>query len=113
MEILKVDRLSFAYAGMERQALKDVSFALESGSFTVLTGDSGSGKSTLLRLLKREIAPRAARSLSAVKSRMRFPTVRLQARSGLSPSTPTSRSSPTACGMSWRLGWKVSEKTSR
>lgn len=62
MEILKADRLSFAYAESDAQALRDVSFALESGSFTVLTGDSGSGKSTLLRLLKREIAPRGTKS---------------------------------------------------
>ncbi|MBQ3155256.1 MAG: ATP-binding cassette domain-containing protein [Clostridia bacterium] len=62
MEILKVDRLSFAYAEADKEALCDVSFALESGSFTVLTGDSGSGKSTLLRLLKREIAPRGTAS---------------------------------------------------
>lgn len=62
MEILKTEHLSFAYAGAEKQALSDVSFALKSGSFAVLTGDSGSGKSTLLRLLKREITPRGTAS---------------------------------------------------
>lgn len=62
MEILKADRLTFAYAGASVQALCDVSFALERGSFAVLTGGSGSGKSTLLRLLKREIAPRGTKS---------------------------------------------------
>ncbi len=62
MEILKTEHLSFAYAGAEARALSDVSFSLERGSFTVLTGDSGSGKSTLLRLLKREIAPLGTKS---------------------------------------------------
>ncbi|HEX4975318.1 MAG TPA: cell division ATP-binding protein FtsE [Pseudomonadales bacterium] len=34
-----------------QQALKDVSFVLEQGEFTFLTGHSGAGKSTLLRLI--------------------------------------------------------------
>ena len=37
--------------GAGPEVLRDVSFALEPGSFTFLTGPSGAGKSTLLRLL--------------------------------------------------------------
>jgi cell division transport system ATP-binding protein len=37
--------------GAGPEVLRDVSFALESGSFTFLTGPSGAGKSTLLRLV--------------------------------------------------------------
>ena len=36
-----------------RFALKDVSFALQAGSFTFLTGHSGAGKSSLLKLVAR------------------------------------------------------------
>jgi cell division transport system ATP-binding protein len=37
--------------GVGPEVLRDVSFALEPGSFTFLTGPSGAGKSTLLRLM--------------------------------------------------------------
>lgn len=37
--------------GAGPEVLKDVSFALESGSFTFLTGLSGAGKTTLLKLI--------------------------------------------------------------
>jgi cell division transport system ATP-binding protein len=37
--------------GAGPEVLRDVSFALEPGSFTFLTGPSGAGKSTLLRLV--------------------------------------------------------------
>ncbi|MBQ8323736.1 MAG: ATP-binding cassette domain-containing protein [Clostridia bacterium] len=58
MEILNIDRLSFTYSGAEAPVLKDVTFSLAPGSFTVLMGESGSGKSTLLRLIKKELSPR-------------------------------------------------------
>jgi len=45
------DRFTYAYAGSDEPALRDVSLELEPGSFTVLAGLSGSGKSTLLRAL--------------------------------------------------------------
>jgi cell division transport system ATP-binding protein len=37
--------------GAGPEVLRDVSFALESGSFTFLTGPSGAGKSTLMKLM--------------------------------------------------------------
>ena len=57
MEILAVRDLTFAYAGQEKNTLKDLSFSLEKGEFVTLMGTTGSGKSTLLRLLKPELTP--------------------------------------------------------
>ena len=57
MEILKIENLSFRYPNAEKNVIKNVSFQVEAGDFTVLIGATGSGKSTLMRLLKRELAP--------------------------------------------------------
>ena len=57
MEILKIEDLTFTYPLCGDPALKDVSFSVKEGDFTVVCGATGSGKSTLLRLLKRELAP--------------------------------------------------------
>lgn len=46
-----VERLSFTYCGRSVPTLREVSFTLPAGSWTVLTGGTGSGKSTLLRAL--------------------------------------------------------------
>lgn len=53
MKILKVTNLQKTFFGREVNVpvLKQVSFSLEEGSFTALTGISGSGKTTLLHLL--------------------------------------------------------------
>ena len=51
---LKVENLSYIYAPdtpHEKQALKDISFSVESGEFIGLIGHSGSGKSTLVQQL--------------------------------------------------------------
>jgi cell division transport system ATP-binding protein len=48
--IVRFEGVSMRY-GREPEVLKDVSFALERGSFHFLTGPSGSGKSTLLKLI--------------------------------------------------------------
>lgn len=49
--------ISFEQVNLEYQpgsfALQDISFELESGSFTFLTGHSGAGKSSLLKLIAR------------------------------------------------------------
>lgn len=44
------------YPGSDRAAVRDVSFAVEAGSFAVLLGPSGCGKTTLLRTVNR-LAP--------------------------------------------------------
>lgn len=46
-----VDRLAFTYAGRDEATLRDVSFTLAAGTWTLVTGRTGSGKSTLLRAL--------------------------------------------------------------
>jgi len=46
-----VERLTFAYPGGGRPALRNVSLTIEPGEVIVLLGASGSGKSTLLRAL--------------------------------------------------------------
>jgi energy-coupling factor transport system ATP-binding protein len=48
---LRLEGFSYRYPGRELPALRDLSFEVEAGSFTVLAGTSGSGKSTLLRAL--------------------------------------------------------------
>ena len=53
MNILQCDHLFRSYGSGEERvlAVDGVSFAVEQGSFTAITGPSGSGKSTLLHLL--------------------------------------------------------------
>ena len=53
MEILRCEGLTKVYGQGEAkvEALKEVSFSLEKGSFTAIVGPSGSGKSTLLHIL--------------------------------------------------------------
>lgn len=50
--MISFERVSLEYQ-KDRFALQDVSFSLEPGSFTYLTGHSGAGKSSLLRLIAR------------------------------------------------------------
>lgn len=50
--MISFDRVSLEYQA-DRFALQDVTFTLESGSFTYLTGHSGAGKSSLLKLIAR------------------------------------------------------------
>jgi cell division transport system ATP-binding protein len=48
--MLKFENVGMRY-GAGAETLRDVTFRLEQGSFTFLTGASGAGKSTLLRLM--------------------------------------------------------------
>lgn len=50
LDTLKVENLSYSYPGSDN-AIKDISFQINRGSFTVITGKIGSGKTTLLRTL--------------------------------------------------------------
>src|SRR5699024_1328621 len=52
MNVLEANKINkFFHEPTDFQVLKDVSFGIEKGSFTSITGKSGSGKSTLLYLL--------------------------------------------------------------
>ncbi|WP_275207403.1 ABC transporter ATP-binding protein [Adlercreutzia equolifaciens] len=63
MALYRIEHLTFAYPATETgsmAALRDVTFEVSSGSFTVLAGASGCGKTTLLRLMKSALAPHGA-----------------------------------------------------
>jgi energy-coupling factor transport system ATP-binding protein len=49
--LARATRFTYRYPEADRPALRDVTLALEPGTFTVVTGLSGSGKSTVLRAL--------------------------------------------------------------
>jgi len=54
---LRIDNVSFAYAGQSSPQLEGVSFAVKPGERIAIIGRSGSGKSTLLKLLVRLFEP--------------------------------------------------------
>ncbi len=58
--VLRFENVGMRY-GMGTEILHDVSFALEAGSFSFLTGPSGAGKTTLLKLMY--LAHRPSRGL--------------------------------------------------
>jgi cell division transport system ATP-binding protein len=50
MQMISVSHISKRYAG-GYEALRDVTFAVDSGEMLFITGHSGAGKSTLLKLI--------------------------------------------------------------
>lgn len=54
--IVQFDKVGVTY-GSGTQALRDISFKLDSGGFYFLTGPSGAGKSTLLKLMYLALRP--------------------------------------------------------
>ena len=57
MSVIEAVNLRYDYRRPPTNALQDVSFAIEKGTFTVIMGPNGSGKSTLLRLIMGLIDP--------------------------------------------------------
>jgi energy-coupling factor transport system ATP-binding protein len=48
---VELEQVGYRYPGAERDAVQEVSLAIEGGEMVALVGDNGSGKSTLVRLL--------------------------------------------------------------
>ncbi|UFS67307.1 MULTISPECIES: ABC transporter ATP-binding protein [Paracoccus] len=60
---IRFEAASFAYAGADAPALRDVDLTIPEGSLTALVGPSGSGKTTLARLILRHADPQKGRIL--------------------------------------------------
>ena len=57
MESIKLENVSFAYAGATKKALDNINLSIHCGEFLLVCGQSGCGKTTLLRLLKSSVSP--------------------------------------------------------
>lgn len=51
MEYLKIENLSYAYPGEDRNSLSDINLNVSKGEILFITGESGSGKSTLAKCI--------------------------------------------------------------
>lgn len=60
-EGFRLESVSFAYPGAEKNVLENVSFSLKPGQSTALVGENGSGKTTLVKLLCGLYTPTAGR----------------------------------------------------
>lgn len=56
-ERVRLDDVSFAYRGLQRRALSNVSLEIGKGEVVALVGENGSGKTTLVKLLSRLYQP--------------------------------------------------------
>ncbi len=55
--LISLEHVSKSYDGGQGLAVRDLSLAIETGSFVTLVGDSGSGKTTLLKMINRLVDP--------------------------------------------------------
>ncbi len=58
---IRLENVSFRYAGASRPVLDDVSLTLPAGSVVAIVGENGAGKSTLIKLLCRLYDPSSGR----------------------------------------------------
>lgn len=74
---LALDRLSFAYHGMngETSALTDISFSVKKGELIAIVGPSGCGKSTLLSLIAGLLVPESGKILFPMLSKEEKPKI--------------------------------------
>ena len=77
MQILTVSGLQKTYTtrfgGSKAQALKNVSFTVESGEYVAIMGESGSGKTALLNILAALDKPSGGTCCSAARTSRKFP----------------------------------------
>lgn len=66
--VLVFNKVSYTYPGCDRPALHEVSFAIRSGTTTVLMGASGAGKSTIANVCLRFLHPQEGQVLLDGKS---------------------------------------------
>ena len=66
MALFAFEELTFRYPEAPRDALRDVSVAIEPGQFVLVCGQSGCGKTTLLRQFKSALAPHGHQSGQAL-----------------------------------------------
>jgi len=60
---IRFDNVSFAYAGAERAALRNINLTIPKGAHVAFVGPTGSGKSTLIDLLMGLLAPTSGQIL--------------------------------------------------
>lgn len=63
MALIEVKGVDFTYSELERPALDNINFSVESGEFISIIGGNGSGKSTLAKLLNVLLVPSSGRIL--------------------------------------------------
>lgn len=79
--ILAVDQLEKAYRGGVK-AVRDVSFAVDSGEIVALVGESGCGKTTTLKCINRLLEPSGGRVLIETEDAAALDSVALRRRIG-------------------------------
>lgn len=57
MSILRMENLTFAYAGTNQLVLEDININVAQGEYALVIGKSGSGKTTLLKMMKKSMMP--------------------------------------------------------
>lgn len=75
---LRVERLTFRYPGIERNALSDISFAVRPGKTLGIIGSMGSGKTTLADVLLRLYDPPEGTVFIDGEDILRYPLARLR-----------------------------------